>query len=166
MNNDRAIATLAAAMVEFDAGDPKRIQHLLKVHDFARTIGLLEGLDGQSLFTLETAALVHDIAILPCEAEWGRCDGKMQEREGPIYAAALLKELNFPPEVVERACWLVGHHHTYDDIQEPDYQILVEADFLVNLYEDNASADAVRTAGERIFRTETGRTLLEHQFSR
>ena len=54
----------------------------------------------------------------------------------------------------------MGHHHTYDHIDGADYQILVEADFLVNLYEDAASPQAVRTACERIFRTRSGKALL------
>lgn len=46
-----------------------------------------------------------------------------------------------------------------------DYQILVEADFLVNLYEDQAGPQAVRAAGERIFRTAAGRRILERMFA-
>ena len=38
----------------------------------------------------------------------------------------------------ERICYLIGHHHTYDKIDGTDYQILVDADFLVNLYEEDA----------------------------
>ena len=52
----------------------------------------------------------------------------------------------FAPNVIERVCYLIAHHHTYDKIDGKDYQILVEADFLVNLYEDNLPEKAVRTA--------------------
>ena len=164
MDSNRAIAQLLAAMTTFDAGDPRRIQHFVKVHDLARTIGVLEGLDPETLFTLEAAALVHDIAIRPCEAQFGRCDGKLQEEYGPQYARALLLELAFAPQVIDRVCWLVGHHHTYTDIQGLDYQILVEADFLVNLYEDGEPPAAVRGALERVFRTETGKALGRDMF--
>ena len=58
----------------------------------------------------------------------------------------------------------VGHHHTYDSIDGIDYQILVEADFLVNLFEQNESQDAVRSVRERIFRTEAGTRLLDTMF--
>lgn len=47
---------------------------------------------------------------------------------------------------MDRVCWLVGHHHTYTDIRDLDYQILVEADCLVNLYEDDAPRSAVEAA--------------------
>lgn len=47
----------------------------------------------------------------------------------------------------------------YSNIDGIDYQILVEADFLVNFYEDNLAKDAIDTALQKIFRTEAGKTL-------
>ena len=40
----------------------------------------------------------------------------------------------------------------------------MEADFLVNLYEDGAEAPAVKTALDKIFRTETGIRLCRDMF--
>lgn len=65
---------------------------------------------------------------------------------------------------IDRVTWLVAHHHSYDPVDSSDHQILIEADFLVNLYEDQVSADAIRHAYEKIFRTETGRTLCRATF--
>lgn len=48
-------------MIAFFSGDPKRIQHFMKVHSFARIIGTKEGLDETSLFILEAAAYTHDM---------------------------------------------------------------------------------------------------------
>ena len=45
----------------------------------------------------------------------------------------------------ERVQYLIGRHHTYNDIDGIDYQILVEADFLVNMYEDSLSKKAENT---------------------
>ena len=36
---------LLYAMMEYEKGCPKRVQHLLKVYEFARMIGKMEGLD-------------------------------------------------------------------------------------------------------------------------
>ncbi len=47
-----------------------------------------------------------------------------------------------------------------------DYQILVEADFLVNIYEDSLSVDAVDAVKRNIFRTQTGIELLENMFEK
>ena len=66
---------------------------------------------------------------------------------------------------IERVKYLVGHHHTYDSIDGMDYQILVEADFLVNLYENESRYSAIIETRERIFRTETGRHLLDEMFA-
>ena len=35
----------------------------------------------------------------------------------------------YTEEQIERVKYLVGHHHTYDNIDGLDYQILIEADF-------------------------------------
>ena len=53
---DEKHAKLIAAMVHYDKGDAKRIQHFLKVHDLAATIGKLEKLNKAAQFILETAA--------------------------------------------------------------------------------------------------------------
>ena len=67
--------------------------------------------------------------------------------------------------LVDRVCWLIAHHHTYLNIQGMDYQILVEADFLVNAYEDGMSPEAVETFKRKVFRTETGSALLQTLYS-
>ena len=155
---------LMLKMIEFDAGDPKRIQHFLKVRSLARTIAIGEGADASLLFTLEAAALVHDIGIHPAEEKYGRCDGKLQEQEGPAPARVMLEEIGFDADVIDRVAYLVGHHHTYDGIDGLDYQALVEADFLVNLYEDDAPKRAVRAALDNVFATETGSWILRTMF--
>ena len=45
-----------------------------------------------------------------------------------------------------------------------DYQILIEADFLVNLYEFADRYRAILAAEERIFRTASGKRLLHSIF--
>lgn len=54
-------------MIEFNKGDPKRIQHFLKVYEFTHLIALNEGMEKNIRDTLEIASIVHDIAIVPCE---------------------------------------------------------------------------------------------------
>lgn len=151
-------------MIAYYDGDPKRIQHFTKVHSYARLIGIGEELDDASLFILEAAAYTHDIGIRVAEEKYGRCDGKLQEQEGPIIAQKMLSQLGFENYIVERICFLIGHHHTYDNIDGLDYQILVEADFLVNLYEDDAENRAIDKAYKRIFKTETGKKIFRLMF--
>ena len=151
-------------MIAYYDGEPKIIQHFTKVHSYARLIGIGEELDDASLFILEAAAYTHDIGIRVAEEKYGRCDGKLQEQEGPIIAQKMLSQLGFENYIVERICFLIGHHHTYDNIDGLDYQILVEADFLVNLYEDDAGNRAINKAYKRIFKTETGKKIFRLMF--
>lgn len=151
-------------MLAFDQGDAKRIQHFLKVHDYARLIAVREAVDTHVQFVIECAALVHDIGIHPAEEKYGRCDGKLQEQEGPAPAKQLLAEAGLDAEDIARIAWLVAHHHTYTPVDGIDHQILIEADFLVNLYEDGVGLEAVRQAYTRIFRTEAGKALCRLTF--
>ncbi|WP_321974073.1 HD domain-containing protein [Paratractidigestivibacter sp.] len=162
--SEQMLHELMLKMIEFDAGDTARIQHFVKVASFARTIALGEGMDAQTLLTLEAAAIVHDIGIRPSEEKYGDPSGKHQEELGPEPARRMLAEVGFDPARCERVAYLVGHHHTYTNIDGADYQVLVEADFLVNLFENGSGLDAVRSAGQKIFRTATGKWLLETMF--
>ncbi len=155
---------LLLEMIDYYAGDPQRIQHFIKVHSFASLIGTLEKLDEGTLFTLETAAVVHDIGIKVCEEKYGDCNGKLQEAEGPAIAQGLLERLSYDQDVIERVCYLVGHHHTYSQIDGIDYQILVEADFLVNLFEGDQPRTTCESVLNHIFRTKNGIEICTKMF--
>lgn len=155
---------LFLAMIHFDAGDPKRIQHFTKVHSYARLIAQSESMEEEAEFTLEAAAYVHDIGIHIAEEKYGYQNGKLQEQEGPAAARALMEPLGFDENVISRVEYLVGHHHTYSNIDALDYQILVEADFLVNMYEDGEDQKTAAAVGEKIFRTATGKRILQDMF--
>ena len=88
----------------------------------------------------------------------------MQEQEGPALAATLLAQLGFADEASERVQYLIAHHHTYDNIDGKDYQILVEADFLVNIMEDGLSKESAETIYRDIFKTESGKRICREMF--
>lgn len=159
------INKVIAAMIEYYSGDPKRIQHFIKVYTLAHSIAQGEGMDGRELYILDIAALVHDIGIKVSEEKYNSCAGKYQETEGPEEAERLLSYLGAERDVIDRVCYLVGHHHTYSGINSLDYQILVEADFLVNLYEDNESRDAAANVRDKIFKTKTGLKYINDMFA-
>ena len=62
-NKELTLATLMRAMIKYDGGDALRIQHFVKVHDFARMIAIAEGMIQEDLFVLEAAAILHDVGI-------------------------------------------------------------------------------------------------------
>ena len=107
------IDRLYMEMIRYYQGDPKHIQHFVKVHSFSRLIGQGEGLDEDTMYILEAAALVHDIGIKVGMEKYGRSDGKTQEAEGPAAAREMLTHLGFKEQVIRRVEYLVGHHHTY-----------------------------------------------------
>ena len=43
-NKELTLAQLMRAMIKYDGGDAPRIQHFVKVHDFARIIAIAEGI--------------------------------------------------------------------------------------------------------------------------
>lgn len=155
---------LLKEMIRYYARDPKRIQHFIKVHAFAGMIGKLEGLEDDEQNILEIAAIVHDIGIKVSEEKYGDCSGKHQELEGPIIARTMLETLGFEDPVIDRVCYLVAHHHTYQDINGLDYQILVEADFLVNYFEDHLETESIKKSVKKIFKTETGIRIATEMF--
>jgi hypothetical protein len=157
---DNMMGKITNAMVSYYSGDSKRINHFMKVYSFAKAIGEMEGLDARTQQILEVAALTHDIGIKVSEAKYGCCTGKYQEREGPPIAKKMLEELDCEPALVDRVCWLIAHHHTYSNIDGMDYQILVEADFLVNAIEDSLKEPEIRKVCDGIFRTATGKHFL------
>ena len=141
---------LMMKMIEFDYGDPKRIQHFIKVHSFSKLIGEKEGLDAHTLFVTEE--------------KYGFQNGKLQEQEGPAPAREICTSLGFKEDDIERICFLIAHHHTYTDVDGMDYRILLEADFLVNAFEGNASIESIQHAKESFFETETGKHILDTMF--
>ena len=157
---------LIMAMCCYEAGCPERVQHFLKVYAFCQVIGRQEGIPAPVQQILETAAIVHDIGIRPSLKKYGSSAGAYQQIEGPAEAEKMLEELHYPAQMIERVSYLVGHHHTYQDIRGLDYQILVEADFLVNMFEEHMDVEQIRGVREKIFRTRTGKDLLDQMFLR
>ena len=51
------IAPLIQKMIAYNHGDAKRISHALKVHNYAKTIAILEKVNEYDLFNLESAAI-------------------------------------------------------------------------------------------------------------
>jgi hypothetical protein len=135
------IGQIITAMIAYYAGDVRRINHFLQE-------------------IIEIAALTHDIGIKNSEEKYNSSAGNYQQIEGPPEAKKLLEGLDIESGVIDRVCWLIARHHTYTDIQGIDYQILVEADFLVNFYEDDMSIDSVHSAGGKMFKTLSGKAIL------
>ena len=153
-------AKITEKMIRFYEGSIHDIDHFLKVHAYALLLGKLEGLDEKTLSVLEKAAIVHDIACPLCRGKYGSAAGPHQEAESEALLRPFLSEFALPGDELERIVYIVSHHHTFSGIDGMDYQLLVEADFLVNAAEQNMDPNAIRAFRDKVFRTASGKALL------
>ena len=153
------IAEILKKMITFSNGNIHDIDHLIKVWTYAKTIGELEGLDPETQFVLEVAAITHDIACPLCREKYGNANGKYQEIEGAPLVTEFLSDTGMTTEQISRVAYLVGQHHNLTDIKGMDYQILIEADYIVNASENGYSKENVENFVEKIVKTQSGREL-------
>ena len=161
---DRQIAKVAQAMIERNRGDIRRIEHSLKVYTWALQLGVSESIDENTLEILEITAFLHDIGIHVAEKKYGHSTSRYQELEGPPVAHEILTTLGYAPDVVERVCYIISKHHTFTAIDNIDFQLLVEADFLVNSTEDPLTENQIINFARNIFKTESGLICLKLLF--
>ena len=109
------IDRLYMEMIRYYQGDPKHIQHFVKVHSFSRLIGQGEGLDEDTMYILEAAALVHDIGIKVGMEKYGRSDGKVIQKSDSCSSSlfhenteSIIKKFHRLPSVV---LWLGNFAH-------------------------------------------------------
>ena len=150
--------------INYFGKDTKLINHFLKVHSFARHMAIMENCDPHTLEVVEIAAILHDIGIPESIRKYNSGAGNWQEIEGPIIAEDLLKELNLEKNILERVLFIIGHHHTYSAIDGVDFQIIAEADFLVNVFEGEIEKPECIKIKENIFKTTTGIRLLDQLY--
>lgn len=126
------VSKITEKMIGFLSGNLRDINHFMTVWTYAKTIGELENLDPETQYLLEVAAVIHDIACPLCREKYGNTDGKNQERESDPLVREFLSDTGLSIDQVDRISYLVSHHHTLTGIEGIDYQILIEADYIVN----------------------------------
>lgn len=150
-------------MKKYFGTDFKRMNHALKVARYAEQILKMEG--GNPLVVMG-AAYLHDIGIHEAERKYGSSSGPNQEKEGPPIAKEILERLSVPKEMTEEICDIIGHHHSPRGEETLNFQILYEADWLVNIEEEGISKDREK-AGKvigKVFKTVTGKELAERLY--
>jgi hypothetical protein len=163
-NSKTMTANAIQKMILYFENDIKRINHALKVYAFSNCIARSENLSDNVTLITDIAAVMHDIGIKEAEKKYNSCTGHYQEIEGPPVARELLSDLNISPAILDRICFLIGNHHSYNKIDGIDFQILVEADFLVNIFEDEIAKHSIETIREKYFKTKTGITIIESMY--
>ena len=158
------ISGIIQKMIDFYDGNLHDIDHSLKVWSYAKLIGEQEGIDSETQRVLEVAAVVHDIACPLCRRKYGQADGKHQELEGGALAIEFLQGCGLNDAEIARVAYLVAHHHTVDAIDGIDYQILIEADYIVNAGESAYSAANIVRFDREYVKTGTAHALLRSIF--
>lgn len=146
--------------------DTKRIKHALKVLFFAEMIMAGEKVDEEIRTIVTIAAILHDVGIKAAEEKYNSSAGRYQEIEGPPIAEAIMGRHAEPQHVFDRVSYIIGGHHTASRIDGLDFQIIWEADLLVNIAEEGLTDDVAKlgTIIARNFCTETGRSIASAQY--
>ena len=154
---------IALEMKKYFGTDFKRTNHAIKVAKYAEQILKMEG--GNPL-VVTGAAYLHDIGILEAERKYGSHSGHYQEMEGPVIAKEILERLGVQKEMTDEICDIIGHHHSPREEETLNFQVLYEADGLVNIEEEGLSKDRkkVEELVDKVFRTVTGRQLAKKLF--
>ena len=158
------IAEIMEKMIAYSNGNIHDIDHLVRVWTYAKTIGELEGIDANTQYILEVAAITHDIACPQCREKYGNTNGKHQEEEGVILVKTFLSDCGIGAEQIDRIAYLVGHHHSFHDIDGIDYQILIEADYIANASENGYSRENMTNFINKIMKTGSGERLARAVF--
>ncbi|HUZ18922.1 MAG TPA: HD domain-containing protein [Spirochaetia bacterium] len=164
-------AAIGAMSDYFHRSTPKaeeRIAHTLSVLSFAERILAGEGIDSSYVVTVcVLAALFHDIGIPEAERKHGSTEPRYQHEEGPPITRAILSRLKVRPDILERVCFIVGNHHSRGMIDSIDFQIVYEADYIVNTA-TAAKSEAGRSDSEILrrrhtehLRTKTASTIID-----
>lgn len=154
-------AHLMTQVLRYEAGHPRRTQHILKVYALAKLLGEQEQLSVENQQILQAAAILHDIAIKYCKEHCnGDASQKNQQREAPHLVHDFLSEANYLPSYIPQITELVLQHHNYEQSKSQLLQLLIEADLIVNCYESEPRPEKAESI-RQIFQTTTGKELLE-----
>ncbi len=162
--NENLVSKILEDMIHYSKGNLHDIAHFMKVYSFARTIAVEEGLKDDLLFSIEITAILHDISCPLCRIKYGNTNGKHQEEESGPLVKDFLKDYPIEEKTKERINYIISHHHTITNVDGIDYQIILEADFLVNADESKMTKEQIMNAEEQFFKTASGKRILESMY--
>ncbi len=158
-----------AAMRTYYGARQRSVDHTLAVLGYAEKILEGEGITGPyERQVVVLAAIMHDVGIPAALAKYGSVTHRQQEEEGVPVTREILTGLGVRPDILERVCYIVGHHHTAEAVDGPDFQVVWEADALVNIPAKNPTPDAAQVEDliRPVFKTPTGTSLIHEVLGR
>ena len=153
-------SSLVSEMQSYFGADDTRIDHALRVTDYAEK--LLDQ-EGGAYPVVIAAAVLHDIGIHEAEKKYGSTSGGYQEIEGPPIAREILSKLKFESKQIDEICEIIAHHHSPGKVTTTNFKILYDADWLVNLENHYDITDRKKLARviDRVFLTTSGRAKAQ-----
>lgn len=151
---------LLTALEEYFGVDIKRINHAKKVLAFSEELLVKEGGDWNIVVP---ASILHDLGIKPAEREYGSSAGHLQEKLGPEIARRILQPYGVKKEDIEQVCQIIGFHHSPGALHSRNFEIVCDADWLVNLNEEVDTKDKEKTAAiiEKVFVTKSAKEMAK-----
>ena len=162
----RVKKSLIARMKSVFGDDLPRIDHAMKVLAYAESI--LDFSPGVCPLVVRAAAILHDIGIQAAERKHGSSSGRYQEIEGPSIAREILEAMFIDERAIDHVCRIVANHHSARDIDTPEFRIIWDADWLVNIPDEYDTSDSTSISEliNKVFKTQTGRTIAQRLFLR
>jgi hypothetical protein len=150
-------------MIDFFGADQKRINHALKVFNYAEQINSVEKADP---LIVGAAAILHDIGIHAAEQKHGSSAGNFQELEGPPIARNILRRNGFAEPDIEHICAIIANHHSAKNIDTPEFRVIWDSDWLVNIPDEMNLSDktALNRLIEKVFKTAKGKEIAKIVF--
>jgi len=157
---------LIARMESVFGDDSRRIDHAMAVLGYAEAI--LDASEGVCGLVVRAAAILHDIGIQAAERIHGSSAGMYQEIEGPPIAREILESMNIDEQTVDHVCRIVANHHSARYIDTPEFHIIWDADWLVNIPDeyDTSDSKSISELINKVFKTPKGRTIAQELFLR
>ncbi|MCL4407331.1 MAG: HD domain-containing protein [Thermotogae bacterium] len=151
-------------MKRYFGKDQKLVDHTLEVLEYAQKIMDKEHLDEKTKKIVTDAAVLHDIGVIEARRKYGSSADLFQEREGQIIARSILEKIGRSSEEIDRVCFIVGHHHTPSAIDGIDFQIVWEADQIVNVKSKGLREEKENL--DKYFKTSYGKQMLKEMIDK
>ena len=76
--------------------------------------------------------------------------------------------MNIDDATIDHVCRIVANHHSARDIDTPEFRIIWDADWLVNIPDEYDTSDVKSTSEliDKVFKTPKGRTIAKELFLR
>ena len=103
---------------------------------------------------------IHDITHLSCVWTYAKTIGELEGLD----VREFLADTGMKTAQIDRVACLVGHHHSPAQIDGIDYQILIEADYIVNASESGYSQQTIQSFMEHTMKTAAGIRLTKTVF--